>query len=171
LSRETLKLPEVAMKKTLLLGFGNIDRQDDGVAWHVLESIARKLGRPVPDPSEGFYPNGCNPAFMFVLQLTPELAETIAEYDRVAFIDAHTGDVDADLQILTLQAAYEPSPLTHHLTPASCLALVETIYHKSPEAMLFSVRGFQFDFEKKLSIKTDLLASRVVKEILEWMNN
>jgi hydrogenase maturation protease len=158
------------MKKTLLLGCGNIDRQDDGAAWHILESIARKLNRPVPDPSEGFYPDGSNPALLFVLQLTPEVAETIAEYDRVAFIDAHTGDIDADIQILSLQADYQPSPLTHHLTPSSCLALVQTVFHKTPEAMLFSVRGHHFDFDRKLSLQTNLLAKRIIDEILEWMS-
>jgi hydrogenase maturation protease len=159
------------MKKTLLMGYGNIDRQDDGVAWHILESIAHKLDRPVPEPSEGFYPNGSNPDLLFVLQLTPELAETIAEYDRVAFIDAHTGDVDADIQIIALQAGYQPSPLTHHLTPPTCLSLVQTVYQRSPEAMLFSVRGYHFDFDKKLSLQTNLLAKRVVDEILDWLNN
>jgi len=159
------------MKKTLLLGYGNTDRQDDGVAWHILTAIARKLKRTIPDPSEGFYPNGTNPDLMFVLQLTPELAELIAGYERVAFIDAHTGNVDADIQILSLEPGYQPSPLTHHLTPASCLALAQSIYGQTPEATLFSVRGYQFNFEKKLSLQTNLLASKVVDEIIHWMNN
>ena len=33
------------MNKTLLLGYGNPDREDDGVAWHVLSRVFRALGR------------------------------------------------------------------------------------------------------------------------------
>ena len=29
---------------TLFIGYGNPDRQDDGVAWHVLTGIANQLG-------------------------------------------------------------------------------------------------------------------------------
>ncbi len=39
----------------LFLGYGNVDRQDDGVAWHILDLIGRHFGLNVPDPTgEGF---------------------------------------------------------------------------------------------------------------------
>ena len=63
--------------KTLLLGWGNPDRQDDGAAWHVLEEVARRSGLPVPEEDgESFGPLGNELDLLFTLQLTPELAET-----------------------------------------------------------------------------------------------
>jgi hypothetical protein len=75
------------MNRTLILGYGNFDRQDDGVAWHVLASVARRLGCAVPlSPEEEFPPNDGVPDFFFELQLTPEMAETLALYDRVCMM-------------------------------------------------------------------------------------
>ena len=41
------------MKKVLILGYGNLDREDDGVAWHVLQGVAETLGRPALDAETG----------------------------------------------------------------------------------------------------------------------
>ena len=45
-------------KKILLLGYGNPDREDDGVAWHVLKGVAEGLSLPSPatpdDPIPSF---------------------------------------------------------------------------------------------------------------------
>jgi Ni,Fe-hydrogenase maturation factor len=88
------------MQPTLIIGYGNFDRQDDGVAWHVLAEVARRLGCAVPlSPEEEFPPNGGKPDFIFELQLTPELAEAIAQYERVCFVDAHTGAVPHDVTL------------------------------------------------------------------------
>ena len=44
------------MKKILLLGYGNPDREDDGVAWHILRALAVKMGLPAPDSYEDDFP-------------------------------------------------------------------------------------------------------------------
>jgi hypothetical protein len=44
------------LKKLLLLGYGNPDREDDGVAWHILRAIADKQGMPAPDSYEDDFP-------------------------------------------------------------------------------------------------------------------
>ena len=31
------------MDKTLVIGYGNVDRQDDGAAWHILARLAKQL--------------------------------------------------------------------------------------------------------------------------------
>ncbi|MRR38257.1 hypothetical protein EG829_27125, partial [bacterium] len=88
------------MKKTLLLGYGNPDRQDDGVAWHVLHALAGRLGFPAPDSYEEDFPAAGNPEFRFTLQLTPEMAEEIAAFERICFVDAHTGNIDIPVNFL-----------------------------------------------------------------------
>lgn len=157
-------------KRTLILGYGNADRQDDGVAWHILAGIARRLGRQAPpSPDDPFDPGDESPELWFALQLTPEMAETIAEFDRVCFVDAHTGSVAVDLHITPLAAQYQNSPLTHHMTPHTCLAFAETLYGNAPRAILVSVRGYQFGFLRTLSPQTAALAEQAVQEILNWL--
>ena len=34
---------------TLVIGYGNADRQDDGVGWHILKVLAERIGTSVPD--------------------------------------------------------------------------------------------------------------------------
>jgi Ni,Fe-hydrogenase maturation factor len=33
----------------LIVGYGNYDREDDGVAWHILERLANHLGQPLAE--------------------------------------------------------------------------------------------------------------------------
>lgn len=159
------------MKKTLILGFGNLDRQDDGVSWHILCGIAQKLGRPVPESYDDcFEPGGENPDLMFSLQLMPEMAETISTYERVCFVDAHTGSVPNNVNITELKAEFQRSPLTHHLTANTLLNLVDTLYHNVPQSILVSVRGYEFGFSQSLSEPTEELAQQAVEVIWEWLN-
>ena len=156
--------------KTLLLGWGNPDRQDDGAAWHILAEVARRSGLPVPDEEgESFeFPEGDLDLF-FTLQLTPELSEMVAAYQRVAFLDAHTGNIAEDLNIRSLSAVFQTSPLTHHFTAESCLELALQLYGSSPEAWLVSVRGFQFGFSRELSGETASLVQDAAVHLVNWI--
>ncbi len=158
--------------KSLILGYGNVDRQDDGVAWHILAGLCKKLGRPAPaSPDEEFENPGPSPDMYFLLQLTPELAEIISGYDRVCFVDAHTGSVSEDLHISEVKGEFQSSPFTHHMTPATCLSLVKSIYHREVEGTLVSVRGYEFGFSNSLSSATAALASQAVEKIYNWLDN
>jgi hydrogenase maturation protease len=158
------------LAKALILGYGNVDRQDDGAAWHVLAGLCRKLGRPVPEsPDDEFENPGSSPDIYFLLQLTPELAEIIAAYDRVCFVDAHTGSVPEDLHKVRVNPQYQSSPFTHHMTPDTCLSLVKAIYRREVEGYLVSVRGYEFGFLHDLSPATARLAGLAVEEIYNWL--
>ena len=160
------------MKRTLIIGYGNFDRQDDGVAWHVLATVAGRLGCAVPlSPEDDFPLNNGSPDFFFDLQLTPELAETIAQYERVCFVDAHTGAVPQDVNVSAITAEFQASPLTHHLTPQSLLTFVQSLYNARPEALLVSVRGYQFGFERALSPLTMQFAGEAADKIVEWIKD
>lgn len=160
------------MKKTLILGYGNPDRQDDGVAWHILNDIARRAGFLAPEsPDEDFTLLDTEPALMFALQLTPEMAETLAVYQRVCFVDAHAGRVKEDVRIEEVKPLFRSSPLTHHLTPESCLALAASLYGHAPQSILVSVRGFHFEFEQSLSLETKKLAEQATEAIWKWLED
>jgi hydrogenase maturation protease len=154
---------------TLILGYGNMDRQDDGVSWHIMADLAARLGHSIPDFSTGFQPDGSNPDFLFVLQLTPELAELVAGYQRVCFLDAHTGNIEEDVSVRSLTPGYQHSPFTHHMTPETLLGLSDALYGKSPAAVLVSVRGYEFEFVQNLSIKTAELAHQAADFVMKWL--
>ncbi len=158
------------MAKILIIGYGNPDREDDGVAWHVLKKLAAGLGRPAPDlENDGLDELGQSPDLVFMLQLTPEMAETIAGYDYVCFVDAHTGAYEEDLRLETITAEFQASPFTHHLTPQTCLVLAQTLYDRAPEGIIVSVRGYRFGFEHTLSPETARLAQEAAARIMAWL--
>jgi hydrogenase maturation protease len=156
--------------KTLLIGYGNPDRQDDGVAWHVLAGIADKF---LLDPSPSWedpLPSTAEVEFRFELQLTPEMAGELTDYDRVCFIDAHTGKIPTNVQMMDLTPEYQTSPFTHHLTPEMLLSMCESLHHKTPEAILLSLRGYEFGFETELSPFTASLVTEAVERAVGWLS-
>lgn len=159
-----------ALNKTLIIGYGNPDREDDGAAWHVLYRLARRLGRPLPEgPEDGFLPEGLEPDLWFALQLTPEMAETFAEYQRIIFVDAHTGQVPGEISFQPVDAAAPASILTHHLSPAACMALTWSLYFRRPEAHLLTMRGHSFQFSRDLTPQTDRIVNQAVDIIWNWV--
>jgi hydrogenase maturation protease len=154
---------------TLFIGYGNPDRQDDGVAWHVLSGIANQLGVETSSSWEDPLPSTPDADFAFHLQLTPELAEDITAYDRVCFVDAHTGKIPENVQVVDISPEYQTSPFTHHLTPEMLLSMSQELYQKTPEAILVSVRGYEFGFETDLSPFTSSLVTEAVERTVGWL--
>jgi hydrogenase maturation protease len=160
------------MDKVLIIGYGNPDREDDGVAWHILQRLSQRLGRGELDPESGGLDQlGQSPDLLFVLQLTPELADLMAEYDGVCFVDAHTGDYPEALRIDQIGAEFQASPFTHHMTPQTCLALAETLHGHAPAGTVVSIKGYQFGFSHRLSPETDALADEAVTYIISWLSS
>ncbi len=159
------------MSNSLIIGFGNLDRQDDGVAWHILASLTKRLGRNLDVSTEDdFEFGGQNPELLFMLQLTPELSEKIARAGRVCFVDAHTGSVPEEVHEASLTVEFQNSPFTHHMTPETCLALANALYGGAPPAILVSVRGYEFGFERTLSARTQGSVEEAVDRIWDWLH-
>ena len=154
---------------TLFIGYGNPDRQDDGVAWHVLAGIATQLGMESSASWEDPLPSTPEADFAFYLQLTPELAEDLTAYDRVCFVDAHTGKIPQNVQVVDIAPEYQTSPFTHHLTPEMLLSMCTSMYNHTPEAILISVRGYKFGFETELSPFTESLVIEAVERSMGWL--
>lgn len=158
------------MKRLLLIGYGNPDREDDGVAWHILRALTEELGLDSPRSYEDEFPEHPLIDFAFYLQLTPELAEEISAYEYVCFIDAHTGSIPEPVRLIDVESEFQASPFTHHLTPQSLLSMCETMYRKKPVAGLLSVLGHRFLFSRQLSEETEELVPQAVELIWRWMS-
>lgn len=161
------------MRKTLIIGYGNPDRQDDGIAWHILAAVARYFEYPLPSSwEEGFQPSPQHPnlELHFALQLVPELAEHVAQFERVGFVDAHTGRVPEEINFEVIAPDLQNSPFTHHLTPATLGYLTRSLYAVHPEAVLLSVRGYEFGFAHHLSEQTSALLPSAVNTLIGWIH-
>jgi hydrogenase maturation protease len=157
------------LNRILVIGYGNPDRQDDGVAWHILRALAKKLDLPTPLTYDDEFPINDRLDFAFYLQLTPEMAEELSAYERVCFVDAHTGDIPQPVRMIEVQSEFQRSPFTHHLTPQSLVAMCATIYGRQPQAALLSVRGYRFLFDRELSPETSALVEQAVELIETWI--
>ena len=153
--------------RTLIIGYGNPSRRDDGVGLAVVNGLRRRLNRrPLEEGEDGFAELGAATVdTLFLHQLVPELAETLATYDRVWFVDAHLGVYPELVRHTRLAPSLEPALVSHQVKPEALLALVAQLYGRAPEVELISIRGFDFDFGDELSQTTAEGAKQVVDEL------
>ena len=154
--------------RTLVVGYGNIDRGDDGVAYCVINALRRRLSQKLlSEDSTGLEELGAEVDSIFLVQLAPELMEVLAGYRRVIFVDAHVYENVDNLHCAPVFPEYTPSTFTHHMTPAMLLAFFKTLYHREPTGHLVSIRGYDFDFRRGLSADTEVLLEAAVDRILQ----
>jgi hydrogenase maturation protease len=132
------------VRGTLVIGYGNPLRGDDGIGWHVIQALE---ARPASGEREG--------AALDLLachQLLPELAEPISKASHVIFIDARVDGVPGAV----IEEPLEPSStaatsLTHDFDAPTLLALARVLYGHCPPATLLSIPAASFDYTDKLS--------------------
>jgi hydrogenase maturation protease len=124
--------------RSLYIAIGNPLRGDDGVARAVLERLP-----PGVDSRE-------------VLQLLPEMADEIAAYDRVVFIDA-----DRDAKVVRIEPVIEQCcepAITHTLSPAALVGLSRSLFGFSGKAFLCRIPARDFTFREALNQETSMAA-------------
>lgn len=156
------------MKKTLVIGFGNIYRRDDGVGFVVVNALREKLGRPpLGVEDDGFEDLGHDVDTVLLHQLVPDLADVVAAYDLVIFVDAHVGElIAAPIHEEELVASYETTVVPHQLHPRTLLTLARELYGGHTRGVLLSIKGHDFDFGEGLSAKTAVLVPEAVTRAL-----
>jgi hydrogenase maturation protease len=154
--------------RALIIGYGNPSRRDDGVGWAVINGLRRRLGKaPLEEGDDGYSELGAPVDTLFLQQLMPELAETLAQYDRVWFVDAHLGVYPELVRRTALAAQFGLASVSHHLGPETLLALAQQLYGQAPAGELISIRGFDFDFGDQLSAETAEGVRQVVEELAQ----
>ena len=158
---------ENIVKRTLIIGFGNVYRRDDGVGYVTLNAVRARLGRPpLGIDDDGFDDLGHEMDTILLHQLVPELAETVAPYDLIVFVDAHMGHVPDRIYEEELDVCYRPATVTHTLHPCSVLALCEELHDHAPRGVLLSIRGYDYEFGEGLSDETAALVPPAAERIL-----
>jgi len=139
--------------KTLVIGYGNRSRRDDGVGWFVIEQLAA-LNMPEVELETD-------------QQLEIEAAETISRFDTVIFVDAAIPEAPEPIQRTVVTPRFRSHAVAHYLTPADVLSLCKTLHGREPRAILFSIRGRDFNFGTTLSPEVEQAAREVVKQIVK----
>ena len=143
--------------KTLIIGYGNQNRRDDGVGWFILEQLAAlNLPGVVLETSH---------------QLEVEASETISHFDAVIFVDAAIPESPELVQRSVVTPNFQSHAVAHYLTPADVLSLCKTLYQREPKAVLFSIRGRDFNFGTTLTPEVEQAACDVVKQIAELVRS
>ena len=115
---------------TLLIGYGNPGRGDDGLGPAFAERIAK---RALPGLTvEVDY------------QLTVEHAVQASGHSSVVFVDAALSGHDA-YRMTKLSPASAGDVSSHSLSPATILGLAANLYAASPEAHVLAITGKDFD--------------------------
>ncbi|HTZ39018.1 MAG TPA: hydrogenase maturation protease [Syntrophales bacterium] len=154
------------MTRTLVIGFGNLDRADDGVAFHVVNALRRRLGKTaLEEDNTGLEDLGSEADSVFIGQLVPEMMDLLEGYDRVVFVDAHVDPALEDLYCAAVSPDEAGLTFTHHMSPATLLAFFKAIHGRDLEGYLVSIRGRDFDFHRNLSPETIALVESAVDRI------
>jgi hydrogenase maturation protease len=136
---------------TLVLGYGNRSRMDDGIGWFVLERL-QELGLP-------------NVELHTSHQLDVDHAELITGFDEVIFVDAAIPQSPQPIAVTVVQPCFCSHAVAHYLTPSDLLALAQTLFGRTPRGILFSIRGSDFNFGTTLSPAAERAARDVVHQI------
>jgi molybdopterin-guanine dinucleotide biosynthesis protein A len=164
--------PGSAGPRTLVIGYGNLDRADDGVAYHVINALRQRLGqKPLSEDETGLEELGGQTDSILLTQLTPELIGILADYRQVIFVDAHVHEGVPDLYCTPVSPQTAASAFSHHLTPAVLLALLQAIRHVEPMGEIVSIRGHDFDFHRRLSGATARMVQPAVEHIVRRLGS
>lgn len=117
--------------RTLVLGWGNPGRRDDGLGPAFAAAVG-ELGAPGVTVDSGY-------------QLQVEDAAEVARYERVLFVDADRA-AEAPFRLRRLEPARErPGFTSHSVAPGLVLRLSRELFGAAPEAWLLGIRGYDFD--------------------------
>ncbi len=124
--------------KTLMLGWGNQGRRDDGLGPELIRVLGRR-SLPGLTLDSGY-------------QLQVEDAYEVARYPRVIFVDADRAGPEPFSFRRLLPAAQSLGFSSHSVTPGGLLALTRELFGRLPEAWLLGIRGYELDcFDENLS--------------------
>jgi hydrogenase maturation protease len=138
----------------LVIGFGNAFRGDDAVGFDAAMQLAA----------------AAHPSSVQVLachQLTPELAEPVAEARLVIFIDASIRDAPGAVSCHRLESpSADRGGFVHHFDPAALLGCALHCYGRTPQAYVFSVGGEFFGYRQGLSQCVSRGEQELVRRVL-----
>jgi hydrogenase maturation protease len=158
------------MVRNLVVGYGNLERQDDGVGFHVVNRLRRHLAqKPLSPEDDGLSMLGRRTDSVFIRQLVPELIDTLVNYERVIFVDAHVPAGIPHLVCTRLYPGDGRALFSHHMHPAMLLGILQALLDRAPLGHLLSIQAYRFELNRNLSAKTAALVAPATEMILELL--
>ena len=140
----------------LVIAWGNPLREDDAVAWHVLEGLRSLKPRPgLPSLH-----------LRHAHQLTPEMAECVSRAAGVVFVDARRDGTPGEVRCETIAPEAGRNPLAHLLRPQGLLLYAEQLYGRAPQAVVLGIAGERFGIGESLSPVVRRAIPRAIRTIL-----
>ncbi|MBS4013960.1 MAG: hydrogenase maturation protease [Bacteroidetes bacterium] len=132
------------MKKTLVYGYGNPGRQDDGLGARIIELIDKWIDE---NSIKDIFTD-CN------YQLNIEDSALIADYEKVVFVDASVVEDVKDFKLESIEPNDATIEFTMHAVSTSYVVdLCRKIYNKTPESHVLHIKAYEFDFKEELTPK------------------
>jgi hydrogenase maturation protease len=149
------------MARTLVIGYGNPLRGDDGLGWRIVDRLAKMVA-------------GEKTKILAVHQLTPELAEPISASDLVIFVDASYQGEPGSWRCEAIAPNGEVSnALAHYFTPVGLLGYADALFRARPRSLLISVAALSFDCSDQLSSNIEAVIPDIVQYIgtqISWFS-
>jgi hydrogenase maturation protease len=133
------------MASTLIIGYGNPLRSDDGLGWHVTEQLRRSTVNP-------------EVKILTCHQLTPEIAFLLSRVELAIFIDAAGEGTPGTLCCEPVMPGAYELRFSHAMSPRAILGVSQRLYGAAPRAFMVSLCGESFELGDGLSAK---IAARV----------
>ncbi|MEN9517539.1 MAG: hypothetical protein RLZZ381_127 [Cyanobacteriota bacterium] len=127
----------MSLVNSLVIGYGNSLRGDDGIGIKVAQIVADWHLPKVRSLSQH--------------QLTPELAAELAQVDLVIFVDAYQGTETDVVRIHSLKPSNSIQFKSHFSDPGALLGLTQALFGKCPQAWWVIVPGISFELRDCLS--------------------
>uniref|UniRef100_Q01WJ5 Peptidase M52, hydrogen uptake protein n=1 Tax=Solibacter usitatus (strain Ellin6076) TaxID=234267 RepID=Q01WJ5_SOLUE len=140
------------MPDTLIIGYGNALRADDGAGYIAAELLRERIHNPAVE-------------VLSMQQLMPELMEPISRAHQVLFIDAAILGRAGSFQRVPLRPAPACSRFTHHATPETLLAGAQSLYGRAPVSLLYTIPGKFFEIGQELTPSVRRAVEALVEEL------
>jgi hydrogenase maturation protease len=139
--------------RTLVIGYGNMLRRDDGVGPLVARRLASLGVSNVVEAS----------------QLLPEHIEAVAVAEVVVLVDAAVDLPPGEVRRTSLQPAATGVPPVdlHELRPEGLVTAARELYGGTPQVWLVSVGVADVDFGERLSPTVEAALPRAVAAVLD----
>jgi hydrogenase maturation protease len=123
--------------RTLILGYGNPGREDDGLGPAAAEAIEKMRIAGVKTSAN--------------YQLMIEDASDAAQCDAVIFIDASKSGAPPFSVFPVFPTEEVGCFVSHLVSPELIVGLSRRVYGRNPRASLIGIRGYAFDFREGLT--------------------
>ncbi|MGA3029669.1 MAG: hydrogenase maturation protease [Candidatus Limnocylindrales bacterium] len=139
---------------TLIVGYGNALRGDDGMGWHAVQRLSedrRLSGAQV----------------LWRHQLTPELADDLSRASLAVLIDIDVELEAGAVSVRRLDSAPDTgSAWSHHIEPASLVSLAHELYGATPAVFVVSVGAGSLEVGDRLSPAVERALPEVVDAVV-----